>query len=224
MKNIKHLLPFLLLLAIASCKEDESVQMQPVYFHYVPTNTGNTIVYDVDSTYYNEFDSSVAVFHFQIMEVVDSTYYDNQNRATQRIERFRRDSISGPWYIVGVWNSTLTTLNFERVENNNRYVRLGFPISVSTTWDGNAYNTLGQEDYYYDTFHEPLSIDTFNFDSVLTVIQANDNNLIHQKYGVEKYANHVGRVYKEFIDADKYFTGQYKNGIVYKETVYSYIP
>jgi hypothetical protein len=224
MKKLLLLLSLPFLLVLNSCKEDETIQVPPVYFNYVPTNIGNTITYDVDSTYYNEFDSSVAVFHFQIMERIDSTYIDNQGRPTQRIERFKRDSVSGPWYPVSTWNSTLTTARFERVENNMRYVKLGFPISSSTTWNGNAYNTLGYEEYYYDTYHEPFSIATFSFDSVSTVIQVDDNNLIHRKYGEEKYANHVGKIYKEFIDADKYLTGQYKQGIVYKETINSYIP
>ena len=224
MKNFKSLLPFLLLLAMYSCKKDSLVYPPPVYFNYVPTNTGNIVVYDVDSTYYNEFDSTVAVFHFQIMERIDSTYLDNQNRPTQRIERFKRDSITGPWNIASIWNSTLTTSRFERDENNFRYVKLGFPISGTQTWNGNAYNTIGEEFYYYGSFHEPLSIATFNFDSSLTVVQVDDNNLIHQKYGLEQYANHVGLVYKEFIDADKYITGQYKNGIIFRETIYSYVP
>jgi hypothetical protein len=196
----------------------------PVYFNYVPTNTGNIVVYDVDSTYYELFDSSVHVFHFQIMERIDSTYNDNQNRPTQRIERYKRDSISGPWYIVDVWNSTLTSARFERVENNIRFVKLGFPVAATQTWNGNAFNTLGEEDYSYYSFHEPLSVATFSFDSALTVLQVDDNNLIHQKFGLEQYANHVGLVYKEFIDCDKYITGQYKNGVVMTETIYSYVP
>ena len=228
MKNFKALLPFLVLLAIYSCKKDKVIYPPPVYFNYVPTNIGNIVVYDVDSTYYNEFDSTIHVFHFQIKEHIDSAYIDNMNRPTQRIERFKRDSVTGPWYYVNIWNSTLTTSDFERVENNVRYVKLGFPITATQEWDGNAYNTLGAELYHYDSYHEPLSLFTstgiMEFDSALTVLQADDNNLIHQKYGLEQYANHVGLVYKEFIDADKYITGQYKNGIIYRQTLYSYVP
>ncbi|HLG34879.1 MAG TPA: hypothetical protein VI757_08380 [Bacteroidia bacterium] len=211
-------------LLIYSCREDEMVYLPPVYFNYVPTNTGNIVIYDVDSTYYLEFDSTVHVFHFQVMERIDSTYLDNQNRPTQRIERFKRDSVGGTWYFLSVWNSTLTTSRFERVEENIRYVKLGFPISETQTWNGNAYNTLGTEEYYYLTFHEPLTIATFTFDSTLTVQQADDDNFIHKKYGLEKYANHIGRVYKEFIDVDKYPTGVYREGVVYKETINSYVP
>ena len=224
MKNFKTLLPFLIMLGIYSCKKEEVVHMAPVFFNYVPTDIGNVVVYNVDSTYYNEFDSSIAVFHFQIMERIDSTYNDNEGRPTQRIERFKRDSVTGAWHSIQAWNSTLTSARFERVENNIRYVRLGFPITATQTWNGNAYNILRQEDYYYLDFHEPLAIAAFYFDSVLTVQQADYNNLIHEKYGLEQYANHVGLVYKEFIDADKYITGQYKNGIIYRETIYSYVP
>lgn len=228
MKNYFALLLFFFSVLFYSCKEDTIIYPPKVYFNYVPTNIGNTVIYDVDSTYYREFDSTIHVFHFQIMEIIDSTYPDNEGRPTQRIERYKRDSVTGPWYEHGVWNSTLTSSRFERVEENNRYVKLGFPIHETQTWNGNAYNPLGEEEYYYLSFHEPLTIATFTFDSALVVQQANDNNFIHRKYGLEKYANHVGRVYKEFIDADKYPSPSniyvYKEGVVYKETLYSYIP
>lgn len=224
MKYSGILLSLLLCLSIYSCKEDSVIQLPPVYFNYVPTNTGNTVVYDVDSTHYHEFDSSVNVFHFQIKETIESTYTDLQGRPTQRIERFKRDSVGSAWYPHSVWNSTLTTSRFERVEENIRYVKLGFPISETQTWNGNAYNTIGTEEYYYLSFHEPLSIASFTFDSALTVLQVDDNNFIHQKFGLEQYANRVGRVYKEFIDASKYAAGVYKEGVVYRETIYSYVP
>ena len=48
---------------------------------------------------------------------------------------------------------TLTTSRAEREEDNIRYIRLGFPISSTITWDGNAFNTLGEEETStYDNF------------------------------------------------------------------------
>ena len=222
--NKFRVLFFLLIITSAACKEDSVIFSPPPYFNYVPTAVGHTVIYDVDSTHYHEFDSSTAVFHFQVMERIDSTYFDNENRPTQVIVRFKRDSLTGPWYFLTKWNSTLTPSRLERVEDGNRYIRLGFPISATRSWNGNAFNILGEEEYYYLSFHEPLAIATYAFDSALVVQQADDNNFIHRKFGQEKYAGHVGRVYKIFIDADKYATGVYKEGVVYKETISSYIP
>ena len=224
MKKIGMLLLFLPLLAIDSCKEDETIFLPPVYFNYVPTNINHSIIYDVDSTFYADFDSSVHYYHFQVMEKVESTYTDSAGRPTQRIERYKRDNISSPWQIASVWNSTLTATRFERYEDNERYIRLGFPINELQTWNGNALNNIGPEEYSYDSFHVPLSIGSYNFDSSLTVIQFGDTSLIHEKFGIEKYANHVGRVYKLYIDADKYVSGVYKKGTVMTETIYSYTP
>lgn len=224
MNKISFLLFVALCSSIFSCKEDTLIYPPPVHFNYVPTNIGHTVIYDVDSTYYREFDSTTNVFHFQVMEIIESLTTDLEGRPAQRIERYKRDSVGGPWYFHVAWTSTLTASRLERYEDNNRYVRLGFPINETQTWNGNAFNTLGYEEYYYLSFHEPLSIATFTFDSALVVQQADDDNFIHKKYGLEKYANGVGRVYKMLIDVEKYASGVYKEGVVYKETIYSYVP
>jgi hypothetical protein len=224
MRNTVAIIFLVLILAQTSCRDENLIYPPPVYFNYVPVNVGHSVIYDVDSTYYREFDSTVNVFHFQVMEIIESDFTDNEGRPSQRIERYKRNTVNDAWQFQTVWYSTLTASRFERVEENVRFVRLGFPIKETQTWNGNAYNTIGFEEYYYLGFHEPLSIATFTFDSALTIQQAEDNNFIHKKYGLEKYASHIGRVYKEFIDVEKYPAGVYKEGVVYRERIYAYTP
>jgi len=213
----------ILFFMLSSCKKDEVIHTAGPAYQYVPTDTGRWILYDVDSTFYSVLTTPPATrFIFQILERIDSTYIDNQGRPTQRLERFRRDSVGAPWQpSVSVWNSTLTLSAYERDEENIRFIKLGFPINLNTTWNGNAYNTLDVDEYSYDDIHAPYTLGTFNFDSTLIVLRGQPPNAIERKNGKEIFANHIGMVYKEYYDLDiQQFTDT--NGAKYFYTMVSY--
>lgn len=194
----------ILFFAFSSCKKDEVIHTAGPSYQYAPTDTGMWILYDVDSTYYSAVTIPPATnYKFQVLERIDSTYLDNQGRPTQILQRFRRDSTNGAWYPgTTIWNSTLTLSAYERVEENIRYVKLGFPINLNTTWNGNAYNTIPEDIYGYDDIHVAYSIGSFNFDSTLIVTRGQPPNAIERKNGQEIFANHVGMIYKEYYDLD----------------------
>jgi hypothetical protein len=193
----------ILFFMLSSCKKDEVIHTDGPSYWYAPTDTGQWILYDVDSTYYSVFTTPPAThYSFQILERIDSTYIDNQGRPTQRLERYRRDSVNAPWSEPSAWSATLTLSAYERVEENIRYVKLGFPINLNTRWNGNAYNTGNYDEYYYDDVHAEYYHGTFYFDSTLIVQRGQPPNAIERKNGKEVFANHVGMIYKEYYDLD----------------------
>ena len=79
------------------------------------------------------------------------------------------------------------------MEENIRYLKLGFPIISTEVWNGNAYNILGEEDYFYSVINQPDNFQTFTFDSTLTVIEGDSTIGYHTyPYGKEKYATGIG--------------------------------
>jgi len=110
----------------------------------------------------------------------------------------------------------------QRVEDNIRYLKLAFPINADVTWNGNAFNDFPEEDYSYTDIHTSYSMNGFDFDSTLKVLQSDDQNLIHQIYKEEKYAKNVGMIYKQKDSLNVYsVNGQIRisNGFEYKETI-----
>lgn len=201
-KGVRYILFIALISLFSSCKKDEVIHTAGPSYQYAPVDTGRWVLYDVDSTYYSVLTTPPATrFRFQILERIDSTYIDNQGRPTQRLERFRRDSTGAPWQqAVTAWNSTLTLFGYERVEDNVRYLKLGFPINLNTTWDGNAYNVFDADEYGYEDIHVEYSIGPLYFDSTLIVTRGQPPNAIERKNGKEIFANHVGMIYKEYYD------------------------
>ncbi|HQU99914.1 MAG: hypothetical protein JNK61_06855 [Bacteroidia bacterium] len=168
-------------------------------YNYFPVNINHYIIYDVDSVNKDAFTGLVTHSSYQIKEVIAGVYNDNEGRPTLRIERFRKDTSTYiDWTIFQVWTANLTTTTAQRFEDNKRYVKLTFPVKENRVWNGNSMNTEDAEDYTYQNVNQPEYFNQLVFDSVLTVLQADDlSNIISPKYKLEKYASGVGLVYRK---------------------------
>jgi hypothetical protein len=116
------------------------------------------------------------------------------------------------WTLRDVWTENRTPTTAEKVEENERYIKLAFPVKESQTWNGNAQNTQEEWMYEYAFFDQIRYIGPQKFDSVLQVTQHDEENLIVKKYYEEKYARNAGLVYKRVIDIESQppsFTGTY---------------
>lgn len=165
-------------------------------------------MYDVDSILHsdndNNTDDSVYSWHYQLKEVVGETFIDGQGRPVQIIQRFRRDNDSEEWSEINVCTQLVTAAAMYRTDDNIAYHKLAFPISSNTQpWNGNDMNTLDEEFYQYENFHVPLTMNAFDFDSTLSVLQVDEDNFVEKIYGEEVYANHVGLIYREHDDLRK---------------------
>ncbi|HXC06141.1 MAG TPA: hypothetical protein VNZ86_15395, partial [Bacteroidia bacterium] len=223
-----------LTLVFASCKKDNELHLDMGY-GYAPSDIGRYVIYQVDSTVYDAFTKDTVYYKYQLKELEQSVFSDNEGRPSIRIERYVRffnpalpyDSI--PWTLKNVWYSTRTARDFERVESNVRLVKLIFPDVDQNTWNGNAQNTIGDWEYQYNGVNQHQNVGGFSFDSVATVIQLIDTNQINYRIYSEQYAKNVGLISKQIIDVynDTYVTPasvltRIKGGVIYKATVVAY--
>ena len=179
MKRINLLIYYASFALLSSCAKEHAPQPPALGYNYFPTNVGHQLIYDVRTIFRQPLDSFLIDSSFQILETVQSIYYDNQGRPTERLERYARKTSNDTWVIYKVWISNLTATQALKEEDNNTYVKLVFPVQINRTWNGNVYNSLPEEDYTYSIVNSPDAINGFNFDSSLTVIQRNEQNFIY---------------------------------------------
>jgi hypothetical protein len=217
----------LLIVLLASCKKNDDTVVDLKY-DYFPADSGRYVVYDVDSVLFDGFFDPPVIdtVSFQIKERVESIFNDNEGRPTMRIERYRRDSVNGSWNILNVWTATRTATVAERAEDNLRFIKLVFPPRTGDKWKGNAYLQITDPiDYMDDWDYEITSVDVpymvngMSFDSSLTVLQHDEENLIEKIYSEEVYATGVGLVYKQMMHLKKDVTATFpqgsKDGFIY---------
>ena len=190
-----------------SCKKEQ----QPVVYtghDYFPNNVGHYVIYQCDSIIVNPFSKKTPpfdTFQYQIKEVIDSLFLNNQGQLTQRIVRYKRaDTSTLPWSNIltpeKVWTGTLLSNMAVRLEDNINYIKLVFPMSLNQQWNGNAMNTIGTWNYQYTTLNIPAIVNGISFDSTLTVLQQKDSSLDGYQYYVEQYAAGVGLIYRKIVD------------------------
>lgn len=191
-------------------------------YDYAPTTIGKYVVYDVDSTIYDDFHHDTTYSKYRIKEHLAEAITDNQGRPAIKLIRYIKkynplvsyDNMS--WTIKDVWNYTKTKTTLEVVEEDVRFTKLAFPANQDATWDGNANNTIGEWDYTYIYINNAETINGTAFDNVLYVQQKDDKskNAIHRQFYIEKYAKNIGLVYREIKDLYSNTVTQNPNGTI----------
>jgi hypothetical protein len=205
MAGIKYSFLVFGLLLIISCKK-ESVKAPDAGYGYFPSKVGTWIIYDVDSTVYPDNGADTVFYKYQLKEIIESVFTDNEGRQALRIERYKRNYQQGvpydsiPWTLTDVWSANKTPTKLEMVEENIRYIKLVFPVKIFNTWNGNAQNAFDEWIYKYSDMDKPRNTGTLSFDSTALVVQKDLENPIEKQYYIEVYARNVGMVSKKIID------------------------
>ena len=207
MKMRKNIFLFMLFLGVVffSCKKDHPVVSSPDFgYNYFPNDVGRYIICQVDSISYDDpLSRPPDTTRYLLKELIAATFFDNSGRPTLRIERyykmyhFNTHSYDSVWSVPRVWSANRTTSTAEKVEENIRYIKLVFPVRQNKQWNGNVYNMLGSKEYQITSADQSETINTVHFDSVATVSQFDEENLVLSQIEKEKFARNVGLIYKQ---------------------------
>lgn len=224
--NIKIVFVSLIIISAFSCKKEEEKKTDiiAIDYSYFPQKVGSYIIYQAQNIVIDAPSERYDTINYQIKEVYESTFIDNSGNLCYRLERYKRNNDTLPWVINSVWVSQITNNSAIRVEDNVRLVKIKFPVKVNLTWDGNIFNTLDSLDFKITDIDKRETIKNTVFDSVLTVTQQDDENIIEKFYTAEKFGKNIGLIYKENINIESmyvlpgvpYYT-KIKIGSLYKQ-------
>lgn len=201
--RIKYILLYLLIGAglLTSC----STTVEPpidMSYNYIPIDTGRYYIYNVDSIWidceYGINDTTL----YQIKETYPSTFIDGMGDTAINVTRYYRSDASQVWTLMtaDVWWLKRTTTRLEKREENLTYIKMTYPIDESYTWNGNAYNTLAQQDYFYGTQDISFNNGFVLFNNTITVYHKLDtSNLIQYYLDTETFARNIGLIHKQKI-------------------------
>ena len=168
-------------------KKGAYVDFEAVSISHSP-QTSNTVLSDTN--------------YFYLRYQIGDTLLDNLGKEAYQFLVKRKDSVNELWNISDVWTANTTSNSCELVEENQRIVKLVSPIGESIKWNPNVYNSLTVEEFNYSNINEYFSLNSLNFDSTITVVQCDERNLIRYCQKTEKYAKHIGLIYKYYKDLE----------------------
>ena len=120
-----------------------------------------------------------------------------EGKEALRIERYRRENNSQKWVIDSVFTAKKEIDKGLKTENNVTYLKILFPIKEGLKWNGNAYNSFGNDIYELKKVNQFFQTNGRKFDNTFTVIQQNDSTLVDLKKRIEIYAENIGMIYQE---------------------------
>lgn len=196
-----------------SCGRNTEV-LSPMSPNYYPIATGKYKIYQIDSTVFNKNTCTVYNSSCQLKEVTSSTATDGVGDTYHILKRYLRKDASEPWALKDIWTEKIKNNQVQRIENDQRFIKLIFPIKEGTTWDGISYlrpNTAFEipgssiiiykdwENFNYQEIAAPFynSVQNITYPNSLTVLQVDYENNVNRRYSQEVYAENIGLVYKE---------------------------
>ncbi len=210
---------------------------------FYPTEIGFWQEYSVDSISFSDFTNPISIDTSQyfLREEIESSFLDLHKDKNFRIEQFKKTD-STDWKINNVFTLKASNTNLQKVGNDLRFIKLVFPPENDKTWNGNVYIDAIDApslDFYnpkkynwsysYSEVNSSQQIGEFTFDSCITIIQIDEENLFEKKYSKEIYAKHVGLVYKELKilktqapPSNLPFEERAENGFILKYTISDY--
>ncbi len=197
---------------LASCETTpDDYQTEPGY-EYFPLEVGKYAVYEVDSTIFDPTgDTMVFSSKTLVKEEVVDTISDNNGETLYKIERYQRKADTLPWQVSKVFTASIQDNKAILTEDNLRFIKLVFPARKNAAWNGHVHFnpslivTVAGESlemfkgwaYKIESIGEQDTVGTLTFDDVLTVREANNENLIELRRSNVKYAKGIGLIYRE---------------------------
>lgn len=196
---MKHFLNFLLLLALlAGCDADKP---QPVDSgsDYFPLETGSYRIYSVEEVRYAS-GSEPQTEHYELMTQIADSFPAPDQALTYVIFRSKRADDSQPWEVVDTWSARKDNVHAIMSEGNTPFVKLSFPVRNGGRWDGNEYNTLGEDVYDLKNVGQSMELNGLIFENTATVEQeVNDDPIVFRDERTEIYARGVGVISRQIV-------------------------
>ncbi len=221
---MKKILPLVfiagLVFLMMGCKKETETLEPNAATEYFPLTVGKYITYKLDSLVFINFGTTAVVRTFEVKYVNDAQITDNIDTPAYRIVRYIRKTSANPWVADATFWAVNTGKGIDFVENNLRYQKLKTPVRDLYTWKGNSYidtyslnsnvKYLFDWDYSYDSVGVASVVGTYNLANTLRVDQRDEiignpndpNSYSEVNYGMEKYAEGIGMVYRRFLHTE----------------------
>lgn len=214
-KSLVYQTLLLLLIAVLFVTCERVIEtIDPATFEYYPIQEGKYKIYQVDSTVYDEYNCTVQTTRYQIKEVTGSQGLDGEGDPYYSVKRYIRSDSTTNWVLSSIWTEKVEDNQLQRVEDNQRMIKMVFPVKEDRRWDGIVFirrDTLvpirgGAIDMFKDWDNFVCQdvgktfVDTFSnkvYTDAVKIQQVDKTNNIERRFSVEVYAKNIGMVYKE---------------------------
>lgn len=199
----KHWIGFVLVgLFSSACDEGPQITW-PSDGAYAPLKKGMFWLYEVDSTVITA--NVEKRFQYQLQAEVTDSITEGPGQVWYILSRSKRANATLPFSPLVSWSARTTAQELIIRKGNTAFAALSFPIVTARMWNGNAYNTLGGDEfcagtgpcdfYKYGDVKLPRVVAGTTFDDVVSVEEGNTpDRLVKYDLRSSYYARGIGLI------------------------------
>jgi len=202
--NLRQILLCSFGILILGCKKDVDSNLN-YHSDYYPLIQGTFVVYEALEIAH---DAQAIIQHdstkFFIKTVIDEPLEDLEGDLAYKFIRYWKINLNDEWVVKDVWTTKLKHFRVELMEENQRTVKLIFPVKLDQIWNINSLNSNSELNAQYDenTLHASRIFNDLTFDSTVQINQQDFFSLVDHRKKFEVYAKNVGLIYKFYKDND----------------------
>ena len=227
MKHFLNYLIFCAAIAAVSCDSSDENPTMDSCKQYFLLRLGQYQVYDVSEIVYTL--GVPETLKYQLKTVIADSFPNATGGFTYVMHRSQKGYDSEDFIPLDTWSVRVGTHDVVVQEENISFVKIKLPAEKDAEWDGNLYNTLGEDDYLMEELQVPYLVNGVTFDDCL-VINQNDNQdyVVSLDQRKEVYAKNTGLIYKESTLLNYCTVGgclgqqQVESGMIYQQTINSH--
>lgn len=170
-------------------------------YEYYPNNEDYYRLYEVKDIIYNDFAQTIDTITYEVVEVFTNTFNDLEGRESRELHRYEKRNGTN-WVLKDVWTSTKTQTRVEQVEENQRVVKLTFPVRAGNEWNGYAFADLPDEDFEVLSLKSDTVVNGISINEFIEVLNYEDENILERRIKKEKYGKTLGLIHLYLVDLD----------------------
>ncbi len=211
----------LLVIGISSCsKKEVEVTALEMGYSYFPIDSGIVKIYQVDSISYNDNTQKIDTFQFILKEEFAGIAQSEGEENHRIIKRSVQFPNTQSWEPRSSTFVLATAQNLQQVIENQRIIKLVFPVGQAQSWNGNAYNSLGRRNFTWQKVFASHPVFDSIYSPSLSVLEANINNFVEEVFTSSTYAKNIGLIEFQHTNLNKQASGINGYKIHYKLITY----
>ena len=174
------------MLILDGCSYSDAVRIPDQL--YFPLRVRNYQIYQVNETDIQHSscnDNSLPSKSYQLKVLIYDSLKNAEGSYTYNIHRYTRPDSTQAWADLDTWSARVTTNQVIVNEGNTSYVKLIFPLTNNSKWNGNQYNNLVEEDYVLKNFNQAYQLSNGKkYTTSLTVNRVTTRTFLYIKTSV----------------------------------------
>lgn len=189
----------LIVFVLFSCKKEKN--NIDFGYDYFPMEEGRYVEYDVLRVWHDEdLNPKHDTIQYRLRTVIGEEVIDNSGRLARKFFQYRYDKNTGAEIDQRVWTRVIDGKRGEVVEENQRMIRMIFPVKKNEEWNVNAFNTLEKLKVYYLDHNQSRLVNGHQFENTAKIVYDDFLSLVDYRKKHEVYAKGIGLVERSFKD------------------------